>query len=188
MRGGLPAPRAGPVLLVPVVFVVTQVREANRLLLLELGAVADVMHKGVEDKAAAYADGRDRHLDRELAAVPVERHELDAPVEDRALAMAHELLDALPVSLAVSLGDDRVGERTTDRLLGGPAEGPFGGAVPAGDVPGGVHRHERIVRRVDDLHEAVLALAHPPPGLLPLADAGRDSADSVGLTLSVAHP
>src|SRR5438309_726939 len=132
MRGGLLACRAVPVLLVPVVFVVAQVGEADSLLL-ELGAVADVVHEGVEDEAAAD-----------------ERHELDALVEEWTPAMAHEPLDALPMSLAVPLGDDRVSERTTDRLFARPAEGPFSRAVPAGDVPGGVHRHERVIRGVDD--------------------------------------
>ena len=64
-------------------------------------------------------------------------------------------------------------------LLLGPAEGRLGLRVPGGDAARGIHRHERIVRRVDDPAEVALGLAQRLLGALALGDVGGDCAHRV---------
>jgi hypothetical protein len=117
----------------------------------------DVVHQGREAPAVGAGRAADRQLDREhLARLPLGRN-LDTLVDDRALAGAQEAGQALVVGVAVLFGDDEVAEALADRLLGRPAEGLLGEAVPVGDVAGLVDGDDGLVGVGHDLAGAGLA-------------------------------
>jgi hypothetical protein len=99
-----------------------------------LAALGDVAEERAEEEAVLGADRpRDRDLDRELAAVAMERRELEPLVDHRRIAGREEAREPAHVRLAVGLGDDRVGEHAPDRFLARPAEGRSRLRVPRRD-------------------------------------------------------
>src|SRR5207249_5516400 len=96
-------------------------------------AVGDVVDERAEQVLVLETDRRDRELDGKLAAVPIERGDLDAPVEDGAFAGGEEMLQAAEVSLAIAGRDDGLGERPSQRFGGGPAERALRHRVPVPD-------------------------------------------------------
>src|SRR5439155_23144518 len=113
-------------------------------------AVGDVVDERAEQVLVVQTDRRDQELDRELAAIPVQGGDLDAPVEDGSFAGGEEMPEAAEVSLAMAGRDDGLGERLSQRLARGPAEGALGHRVPIPDDAVAVDGHERIGALVDD--------------------------------------
>src|SRR6185436_2828102 len=96
-------------------------------------------------------------LDRELEARLVDRGDLDALADDRALAGLHVALERLLVQLPQAAGDDVVGEALAEDRLALPAEGALGLRVPALDPALGVHRDHAVDRAVDHASQVRLA-------------------------------
>jgi hypothetical protein len=126
-------------------------------------ARADVAgdRRGPDDRAAAVADQGQREVDVDHGAVLAAPDGLEVP----GVLAAVEPLEHALLLVAVVVGD-ALGERVADRLGGGVAEQPLGGAVPAGDHAGEVLAEDRVLRRVDDRRQA----AGRQLGLAPLAD------------------
>src|SRR5213080_4941321 len=92
----------------------------------------------------AQPGGSDRELDRELAAVTMQRGDLDALPQDRPFPCLEEPREPACMPLPVLGRNDRRCETATDRFRSGPAEHGFGGRAPARDPAGLVHRDARI--------------------------------------------
>ena len=119
--------------------------------LLVAAAVGDVADVGrVADRAA---DGglRDGQLDRDLAAVGVREHGLDALADDRRGRRGH-----LALAEVAPRRDQR--RRPAEHVGGGVAEHPLGGGVEADDHPGLVDGDEGVQRGVEHRGVALLAL------------------------------
>lgn len=72
--------------------------------------LGDVVQESVKGPRVTDGPGRDRELDGELVPVPVQRLDLEAVVEHRALTRLEEALEAALVCIPVARWDDRVGE------------------------------------------------------------------------------
>jgi hypothetical protein len=105
-------------------------------------ALGDVVNERREETVLPLPHRRDRHLDRELGPVAMQRRELQAPALRRP--------DAAGEQVAVLRRDDPLDERFSDRLGAGPTERLLRLRVPIGDAAVRINRHERVVSRVDD--------------------------------------
>src|SRR6266478_5569697 len=127
-------------------------------------AVRQVAHEPAEEHRGPQLRRRNRQLHWELSGVPVERHDLDPLVQDRAYPGRQKVLDAAPVLLAITLRYDRVPKAAPEHLRQRPSEHPLGLGIPAGDAPVGVHGDDGFERRLDDQANALLVVAHGPRG------------------------
>ena len=132
--------------------------------LLGLLSFTDVAQKRAKDGGAAKPHRGDRELHRKLCSVPVQRSQLDPPIEHRALASRPESLQAAFVCLTVGGGNDRFGERSTEDFLLSPAKQGLRLWVPTRDLAPGVDRDDGIQGGGDEEAEALLTLAQRARG------------------------
>ena len=111
---------------------------------LSLLSLRDVVQEGVGHKAIGCAQGAYRQLDGNLMPVPVQFHELDSLVDERARAGVDELLQARVVTVAHARRDDDLGESAPENACAPPAERGLGLLVPLGDEAMVVHADEGV--------------------------------------------
>ena len=116
-------------------------------------AFADVVQQRVEGVAVVRAHRGDGELDGELAAVAMQRRELEPPAENPAVAGGQEVLEAPEVRRPVALGEDCLGEGAPDRLGARPAEDGLRLPVPIDD-------HAQVVGRDELLAPGVPGREH----------------------------
>ena len=92
-------------------------------------------------------------------AVAPQRVDLEAAPEDRGFPGAHEPVQAVPVRVTMSVGDDQLAEFRPDRLGARPSEDLFGLRIPVGDRALFVHLDEGVERGVDDAARELFAFA-----------------------------
>ena len=121
-------------------------------------AHADVADVAGERGWLGALDPRDRELDRELAPVGTHGGQLDAAVEQRALAGLDVAREPAAMRVAQVLRHDQGAQLGADRLAARIAEGPLGGGVELEHAAGVIHgydavqrggqhgRHERVAR------------------------------------------
>ena len=119
-------------------------------LLLVAAALRDVADVAGEHRRAAELGPRDPDLGRELAAVGAHRGQLERVVDHPPPARAQVAVEPVAVRLAQRRRDDQLGEVPADHVLRLVAEHLLGRAVDLDDVAGGVHRDDRVERRVED--------------------------------------
>jgi hypothetical protein len=113
-------------------------------------ASGDVADEGAEHQLFAKADGRDGQLHRELVAVAVQRHQLDALVQQAGDARVDVATHAVAMFLAPPLWDDELGELATHDFGAAIAEHPLRLRVPAGDHALVVDADHTVQRGLDD--------------------------------------
>src|SRR6185503_15705671 len=91
------------------------------------------------DPRVPQANRRDGELDGDLRSIASQGAELEASVENRALATLQEVLQAAPVGLPMSGRHDDVGDVPTDNLVRRPPEHGLRLSIPGHDGATVVH-------------------------------------------------
>src|SRR5439155_5652870 len=97
---------------------------------LRASTLADVTYECTEDVVIGDRHRRDRQLDRDLAAAPMQSFDLDPLVQEGPIAGADEFRQTASVPIAVAFGYDRRRQRSIQHLLTWPAEQRLGLLVP----------------------------------------------------------
>ena len=113
--------------------------------------LADVRHEGDEaDPRPGPGRRGNRDLNRELAAVAMERRQLHGPAEQPAFTRFDEPRQPAAVGLAITTRNDGPGKGPANRLIVRPAEDRLGLAVPVRDHSPLIRGDHRARRGIDD--------------------------------------
>ena len=135
-------------------------------------ALGDVVQERDRGEHLAGAQRADRQLDRNLVPGAVQRHHLDAAVDDRPGPAVDEAVQPRGVGVAHARRNDDLGHRPAEDLGAFPAEGRLRLIIPVGDATVVVHRDEGVGRVRQDAEGALFAepqLLGPRSGVLGLS-------------------
>ena len=127
---------------------ITLLRRAQRFL--RPLALGQVPQERAEGPFVAHPNRRDAQLDGELAPVPTQRGQLQAPIQNRTNARFGEMAQSAPMRLAQRRRDDHLGQWPSGRLHGRPSEHRFRLRIPSRDVAEGIHGDVRVERGSHD--------------------------------------
>ena len=125
-----------------------------------LHAIGDVAKVPGERRRPGERDPGDRQLDRELRAVAAHAGELEPAVQDDAAAALEEAGEPAPVRVAERRRHDQLRHLAADGLARRVAEDRLRRAVPADHPALGVHRDDRVERRLEHRPQPRLAGSH----------------------------